>query len=97
MTKGSNQITGGASMKAYADAGFKPIPGFQLRYLFFIDPTARERLTVPILPFDAIERAGAGMYRGEKVSRRPKQATSGDHPGSGGAAPTRMLHLESEG
>ena len=59
--------TGGASsMKVYAEAGFAPLPGFQLRYLYFIDPTARERLTVPILPFSEIERRGAGMYKGEK-------------------------------
>lgn len=89
MTKGGNNSdTGAASMKSFAAAGFKPIPGFQLRYIYFIDPTARERLTVPILPFSKIEEMGASMYRGKS---RPKQATAGVQPSSGGATPTRTL------
>jgi len=75
---------GGSSMKAYIEAGFKPLEGFQLRYLYFLDPTARERLTVPILPFTAIGDAGAGMYRGEKRASVVEATTSGDQPGSGG-------------
>lgn len=85
---GNNSDTGAASMKSFAAAGFKPIPGFQLRYIYFIDPTARERLTVPILPFSKIEEMGARMYRGKS---RPKQATAGVQPSSGGATPTRTL------
>ncbi|MBC8158277.1 MAG: hypothetical protein H8E94_02985 [Alphaproteobacteria bacterium] len=50
------------------------IPGYQLRYMYFIDPTARERLTVPILPFSKIDEMGAGMYLGVK---REKQAMAG--------------------
>ena len=55
----------GAARRA-AQLGAERIDGFQLRYLYFIDPTARERLTVPILPFSEIERRGAGMYKGAK-------------------------------
>jgi hypothetical protein len=47
--------------------------GFQLRYIYFLNPSARERLTVPILPFSRIAEMGASMYRGERT--RPKQAT----------------------
>lgn len=43
-----------------------PLVGFQLRYVYFLNPAARSRLTVPILPFSAIAAAGAGMYRGEQ-------------------------------
>jgi hypothetical protein len=64
--------TSGAFLKRI---GAKPIPGFQLRYIYFLNPAARERLTVPILPFSKIDEMGAGMYRGER--RRPKQATPG--------------------
>ena len=39
--------------------------GFQLRYIYFLDPTARKRLTVPILPFSEIDKRGAGMYKGK--------------------------------
>lgn len=42
------------------------ISGYQLRYIYFIDKSYRERLTVPELPFSEIERLGAGMYKGEK-------------------------------
>lgn len=89
MTKGSHiGETGGASMKTFQAAGFKPIPGFQLRYIYFINPAARARLTVPVIPFDKIAEMGAGMYRGKA---RPKQATEGHPPTSGGATPTRTL------
>lgn len=45
--------------------------GFMLRYIYFLNPEAKSRLTVPILPFSEIERRGAGMYRG-----KPKSAES---------------------
>jgi hypothetical protein len=63
--------TGGASMKQFSDAGWKPLPGFQLRYIYFLNPAAKSRLTVSILPFSEIERRGAGMYLG-----KPKRAES---------------------
>lgn len=74
-TKGVHTLStnGGASMRRYADAGWAPIPGFQMRYIRFQNPAARERLTVPVLPYSAIGEAGASMYRGE----RPKQAMAG--------------------
>ena len=84
------QFDGGSSMKRYRDAGFKPLIGYQLRYLFFINPAARERLTVPILPFSRIAELGAGMYCGEKVQRTKEQAA--EFPSAlGGAIPTRAL------
>lgn len=61
--------SGGASMRVFVEAGAKPVPGYQLRYLYFLDPDARQRVTVPILPFSEIERLGAGMYKGKSVSR----------------------------
>jgi hypothetical protein len=50
-------------------AGGTILPGFQLRYLYFIDPKVRAWLTVPVIPFSRIDELGAGMYRGEKVTR----------------------------
>lgn len=44
------------------------LPGFQLRYLGFVDQTWRSRLTVTPLPYAAIDAAGARMYRGERLS-----------------------------
>lgn len=81
---------GGSSMRAYVEAGFTPLPGYQLRYLYFLDPSCRERLTVPILPFSEIERVGASMYRGKP---RVGSADSGtpEPTGGGGAHPTPTL------
>lgn len=66
--------------------------GYQLRYIYFLNPEARQRLTVPILPFSKIDEMGAGMYRGEKITRA-KEQDSGHPPGLGGVTPTRTLHL----
>lgn len=72
--------------------GAKQLPGFQLRYIYFLNPAARDRLTVPILPFSKIEDMGAGMYRGEKITRTKRQAS--ESPSDlGGSTPTRALHL----
>lgn len=46
--------------------GAKPVEGFQLRYIYLIDKTAK--LTVPIIPFSKIDELGAGMYKGEKIT-----------------------------
>lgn len=91
-TKAGNILdTGAASMRSFKEAGFRPVPGFQLRYLYFLDPTARERLTVPILSFSEIERRGAGMYRGKPRAGSAGSGTPGNHPGGGGAIPTSAL------
>jgi hypothetical protein len=75
------------------EQGATPIPGFQLRYIYFLDPTARERLTVPILPFSEIERRGAGMYRGKPISRAGSDTTdTAAYPAAeGGSTPTPAL------
>lgn len=84
---------GGSSMRAYIEAGWKPLEGFQLRYIYFLDPTARERLTVPILPYSEIERRGAGMYKGERVTRGVGETDNAPQPNEepGGASPTTPL------
>ena len=46
--------------------GAEALPGFQLRYIYLLDPSVRERLTIPIIPYSAIAEAGASMYKGEK-------------------------------
>jgi len=88
---GSILETGGASMKPFIEAGARPMVGFQLRYLYFIDPTARERLTVPILPFSEIEKRGAGMYKGQTRATSIDSDASAIHAGESGANPTVAL------
>ena len=69
-------VTGGTyNFKKYLDyVGARPIPGFQLRYMYFIDPKCRKRLTVPEIPFSKIDELGAGMYKGEKVTQAARHA-----------------------
>ena len=87
---------GASSMKGYAAAGFKPLEGFQLRYIYFLNPAARARLITPEIPFSKIEEMGAGMYRGEKIKRCKEQAP--EHPsGLGGATPTTTLQTPKAG
>ncbi len=66
------------------------LQGFQLRYIYFIDPAYRPKLTVPEIPFSEIEKAGARMYKG----KRPDSVdgcTSSDQDESGGSKPTSGL------
>lgn len=76
-------------------AGAKPLPGFQLRYLYFLNPAARDRLTVPILPFSEIDKRGAGMYRGKQRIQSRAGGDTTDTPvfqtGEGGSTPTSAL------
>ena len=96
LTRGGHILeTGGSSMRLFKDAGWKPKAGFQLRYIYFLDPTARDRLTVPILPFSEIDKRGAGMYKGRQRLQSASSDTidtPGDQPGKGGEAPTDALH-----
>ena len=52
----------------------KAIPGFQLKYIYFIDKTKITNLTVPILPFSKIDEMGAGMYKGVKITQSSRHA-----------------------
>jgi len=97
LTKGAHILeSGAASMRQYAAAGWSPLRGFQLRYIYFLDPTARDRLTVPILPFSEIDKRGAGMYKGKQRLQSGASSetndTSFDQKEKGGATPTDALH-----
>ena len=69
-------VTGGTyDFKKYlAHVGATPIPGFQLRYIYFIDRSCRAKLTVPEIPFSRIDELGAGMYKGEKITQAERHA-----------------------
>lgn len=87
MTKGKYILDdGGASMRALREAGARPLPGFQLRYIKFLDESWRDRLTVPVLPYAAIDAAGARMFRGRSTAGGAAVPTAG-----GGSTPTRPL------
>lgn len=69
------------------------VNGFQLRYIYFLDPACRDKLTVPIIPFSEIQKRGAGMYRGKSISRAGSDTkdTSEHHSEEGGSTPTPAL------
>lgn len=48
------------------------LAGFQLRYIYFIDKSYRERLNVPEIPYSRIDELGAGMYRGKKITQNER-------------------------
>lgn len=70
-------------------------PGFQLRYIKLLSPDAR--LNVPVLPFSEIDKAGAGMWRGKKITRaerHEKRHPEGRLDESGKVGPTATSALE---
>lgn len=71
--------------------GALPLIGFQLKYIFFLDPSARSRLTVPILPFSEIEKRGAKMYLGKSSVVSADSGTAGIQPARDGANPITTL------
>jgi hypothetical protein len=73
-----------------ARIGAYPLEGFQIRYILPLAPDVRERLTVPILPYSALDDAGARMYLGQRVGSARSSAPA-DQAGDGGASPTPTL------
>jgi hypothetical protein len=82
------EIYGEEALREAKRLGAKPVAGYMLRYIYFLDPTARERLTVPVIPFSEIQRRGASMYRGQK---REKVGREESPSSDGGATPTFPL------
>jgi len=83
----------GNGIKTVGDAkarGVVELPGFQLRYVLPLQPGVKDRLTVPVLPYSEIDRAGAKMYRGV-ASEAKFVVAPGNQSGEGGASPTRTL------
>jgi len=71
--------------------GALPLIGFQLKYIYFLDQSARSRLTVPILPFSEIENRGAKMYLGKSSVVSADSGTAGIQPARDGANPITTL------
>lgn len=69
------------------------MPGYMFRYIYFISPTARQRLTVPEIPFSKIEEMKAGLYKGKPISRAgiSKVESPALQRDNGGSNPTPAL------
>jgi len=63
-TKGKNILKQGGRAGIPKDA--EKLNGNMFRYIYLIEKTCK--ITVPILPFSEIDKQGAGMYKGEKIS-----------------------------
>ncbi len=93
-TSAKNKGGGGASMQRFKEQGYKPMKGFQLRYIYFLHDDARARLTVPELPFSDIDKMGARMYKGAAIpSAGSIEVNASDiQSEEGGSFPTPVLH-----
>jgi hypothetical protein len=89
-------LTGSASLAPFLAVGARALPGFQLRYVYFLNPSARARLSVPVIPFADIAERGASMYRGVAGVRSIVADATAVHAGEGGSIPTLTLHTEPE-
>lgn len=90
-TLNNRKFPGGQNgTKVAKKQGAKPLVGYQLRYIKFLEPAWSTRLTVPVIPFTKIPD-DARMIRGKKT-RQPSKRGTGDHPETGGAEPTLALH-----
>ena len=85
-----NHAITGKNASWWKKNGAHPLEGFQLRYIYFLDPSYRARLTVPILPYTEIKKRGATMYRGERPAGGQGETdnAAGSSQQIGGASPT---------
>jgi len=68
-TKGKNILKQGGRAGIPKDA--EKLNGNMFRYIYLIEKTCK--ITVPILPFSEIDKQGAGMYKGEKISLKQRK------------------------
>lgn len=71
--------------------GAKPLDGYQLRYIYFLNKDARKRLTVAEIPYKKIAEIGASMYLGKKRAGSKDSVASGFQSEEGGVNPTPAL------
>jgi len=88
LKKFGKKLLGTEALKEAKKLGAKPIEGYQLRYIYFLNKESKARMTVPLIPFEKIEQVGAKMYKGVRVTKAPSEFPSD----SGGAVPTHTLH-----
>lgn len=65
MTMGKGQHAIKNKGKSAPPEGSENLDGFQLRYIYFLNPEAKKRLMVPIIPYSEIDKQKAGMYLGK--------------------------------
>ena len=53
--------------------GWKQVEGYMFKYIYFIDKNMISNLTQSIIPFSEIDKIGAGMYKGKKITLKERQ------------------------
>lgn len=73
-----------SSLKTMVNGGARTdvphVPGYMMRYIYFLHPAERANLTVPEVPYARIAELGVGMYRGRHVDRDVKPGNVPDAP-----------------
>lgn len=69
----------------------KPLPGYQMKYLYFFDKELEKKFT--FVDFDSIPD-DVRMYKGIKRASSVVASTSSFHEERGGAIPTDALHIK---
>lgn len=67
----SGEIVAKRGDSKYDFNGSKALKGFQNRYIYLIDKSSQ--ITCPILNFKEIDKQGAGMYKGKKISLQERR------------------------
>lgn len=70
-----------------------PLAGYQLRYVYFLDKSWRNKLTVSEIPFSRISEMGATMYKGSRPGSIDSDAPD-NLSGESGASPTSRLQTK---
>lgn len=71
------------------ESGAKPLKGFQLKYIYFLNKDSINRLSVPILKYNSIIENGAAMYKGVRIEHEGNAVSF--HDTEGGSIPTDTL------
>ena len=72
----SGEVVAKRGDSKYDFKGSSVLKGFQNRYIYLVDKSCK--ITVPILPFSEIDKHGAGMYKGKKITLQERRASSGE-------------------
>ena len=68
-TKGKNILKQGGRAGIPKDA--EKLKGNMLRYIYLIDKNCK--INVPVIPFSDIDKQGAGMYKGKKITLKERK------------------------
>lgn len=90
------RMTAVTSGRGHLFSKMKPLPGFMMRYIYFLHPKERENLTVPVLPFSKLDEMGARMYKGKPRALEANRDVAADQADEGGSTPTPALQPEGD-